>query len=76
MTELDDVSIIITFYNEPLSSLLRSVHSVLNRTPPPLIREIILVDDHSNITDDVPGGKLYSYIRTLPKVKLVSIHSI
>lgn len=68
---LDDVSIVITFYNEPLSTLLRSVHSVLNHTPPPILREIILVDDHSNLPENLPGGPLDAYICALPKVKLM-----
>ncbi|EZG63626.1 glycosyltransferase-like family 2 protein [Gregarina niphandrodes] len=71
--ELPDASIIITFVNEPLSTLLRTVHSVLNNSPSPLLREIILVDDHSNFADDVPGGPLYTYIQYLPKVKLMRL---
>ncbi|OII71285.1 UDP-N-acetyl-D-galactosamine:polypeptide N-acetylgalactosaminyltransferase [Cryptosporidium ubiquitum] len=71
--DLDDVSIIITFYNEPLSTLLRSVHSVLNNTPPPLLREIILVNDGSDMIDLVPGGFLDDYIRLLPKVSVIHL---
>lgn len=73
LTRLPDASIIITFYNEPISTLLRTVHSVLNRTPPPLLREIILVDDHSTIEDTLPGSPLYEYIKHLPKVKLMRL---
>eukprot|EP01053_Blabericola_migrator_P004468 Blabericola_migrator_1__4467@NODE_238_length_10988_cov_97_569087_g202_i0_p1_GENE_NODE_238_length_10988_cov_97_569087_g202_i0NODE_238_length_10988_cov_97_569087_g202_i0_p1_ORF_typecomplete_len777_score153_22Glycos_transf_2/PF00535_26/1_9e23Glyco_tranf_2_3/PF13641_6/7_7e22Ricin_B_lectin/PF00652_22/2_9e16Glyco_transf_7C/PF02709_14/1_4e14Glyco_tranf_2_2/PF10111_9/8_7e11Glyco_transf_21/PF13506_6/3_3e05GlcNAc/PF11397_8/0_03CDtoxinA/PF03498_14/1_7e02CDtoxinA/PF03498_14/0_04_NODE_238_length_10988_cov_97 len=71
--ELGDASIVITFFNEPLSTLMRSVHSVLNQTPPPLLREIILVDDHSNLTENMPGSDLYEYIRLMPKVKLMRL---
>lgn len=71
MQSLGDVSVVMTFYNEHLSVLLRSVHSILNYTPPPLLREIILVDDHSNVLDVAAGGVLESYITLLPKVKLV-----
>lgn len=69
---LPDASIIITFYNEPISTLIRTVHSVLNQTPPPLIREIILVDDHSNLRDNLPGSALYQHLASLPKTKIVS----
>eukprot|EP01054_Gregarina_sp_Poly1_P009715 Gregarina_sp_Poly_1__9714@NODE_617_length_7122_cov_220_571368_g473_i0_p1_GENE_NODE_617_length_7122_cov_220_571368_g473_i0NODE_617_length_7122_cov_220_571368_g473_i0_p1_ORF_typecomplete_len773_score111_90Glycos_transf_2/PF00535_26/2_1e23Glyco_tranf_2_3/PF13641_6/2_5e22Glyco_transf_7C/PF02709_14/6_8e15Glyco_tranf_2_2/PF10111_9/1e11Ricin_B_lectin/PF00652_22/1_1e11Glyco_transf_21/PF13506_6/2_5e05CDtoxinA/PF03498_14/63CDtoxinA/PF03498_14/1_8_NODE_617_length_7122_cov_220_571368_g473_i044046722 len=72
-SELGDASVVITFYNEPISTLLRSVHSVLNQTPPPLLREIILVDDHSNLTENLPGNDLYEHIRLLPKVKLMRL---
>ncbi|EZG50617.1 glycosyltransferase family protein [Gregarina niphandrodes] len=70
---MGDASVVITFYNEPLSTLLRTVHSVLNNTPPPLLREIILVDDHSALPEDLPGEDLYEYIKLLPKTKLLRL---
>jgi len=49
VTGLPDTSVVIIFHNENLSLLLRSVHSILNRTRPELLQEIILIDDYSQI---------------------------
>ena len=66
---LPRASVIFVFANEAFSTLLRSVHSVLNRTPPQLLEEIILVDDASN--KPWLGKKLEDYVKLLPKVRLV-----
>uniref|UniRef100_A0A6G1SRF3 Polypeptide N-acetylgalactosaminyltransferase n=1 Tax=Aceria tosichella TaxID=561515 RepID=A0A6G1SRF3_9ACAR len=46
--ELPNVSVIIIFTNEIFSALVRTIWSVINRTPKNLLREIILVDDFSD----------------------------
>jgi len=46
--ELPTASVIICFYNEEVNTLLRTVHSVVNRSPEHLVQEVILVNDNSD----------------------------
>lgn len=50
-SQLPTVSIIICFYNEHIVTLLRSVTTILKRTPANVLKEIILVDDYSDLDD-------------------------
>ncbi len=45
---LPTTSVIIAFYNEAWSTLLRTIHSVLETTPAILLKDIILIDDYSD----------------------------
>jgi polypeptide N-acetylgalactosaminyltransferase len=47
LADLPTASIVIPFYNDHLSTLLRTVYSVVNRSPKHLLKEVILVNDHS-----------------------------
>lgn len=59
------VSVIIPFYNEALTPLLRHIHTLLHRTPSNLLQEIILVDDKSTLT--YLGDDLERYFQMLDK---------
>lgn len=45
---LPKVSIILSFYNEPFTMIMRTIYSILNRSPLELIEEILLIDDCSD----------------------------
>ncbi|XP_062493817.1 polypeptide N-acetylgalactosaminyltransferase 5 isoform X2 [Pezoporus occidentalis] len=69
--DLPNTSIIMCFVDEVWSTLLRSVHSVLSRSPPHLIEEVILVDDFS--TKKYLKEKLDKYMSQFPKVKILHL---
>lgn len=66
---LPKVSVIIIFHNEGWSTLLRTVHTVLDRSPQGLLHEVVLCDDFSSKVH--LKKKLEDYILQFPQVKLV-----
>ncbi|KAM0729193.1 Polypeptide N-acetylgalactosaminyltransferase 35A [Formica fusca] len=60
-SNLPNASIIICFYNEHYTTLLRSLHSIFERTPTALLHEIILVNDYSD--SDLLHEKIHAYIK-------------
>ncbi|XP_027596882.1 polypeptide N-acetylgalactosaminyltransferase 12 [Pipra filicauda] len=66
---LPKTSVVIAFYNEAWSTLLRTVHSVLETSPDILLEEIILVDDYSD--KEHLKEALENYVAGLRKVRLI-----
>lgn len=58
---LPTVSVVIPFFEEHWTTLLRTVVSVANRSPKHLLKQIILVDDGSTMK----GGLLVTNIMTI-----------
>ncbi|XP_066571779.1 polypeptide N-acetylgalactosaminyltransferase 15-like isoform X2 [Amia ocellicauda] len=68
-THLPTASVIICFHNEAWSTLLRTVHSVLDTVSRELLKEIILVDDLSQ--QGHLKTALSEYVAQLEAVKLI-----
>nr|XP_055127679.1 polypeptide N-acetylgalactosaminyltransferase 12 isoform X2 [Symphalangus syndactylus] len=66
---LPRTSVIIAFYNEAWSTLLRTVYSVLETSPDILLEEVILVDDYSD--REHLKERLANELSGLPKVRLI-----
>lgn len=42
------MAVVLIYLNEALSVIKRALHSIISRTPKHLLKEIIMVDDHSS----------------------------
>lgn len=46
--DLPTISVVLIYLDEALSIIKRAIRSIIDRTPARLLKEIILVDDHSS----------------------------
>ncbi|XP_062425266.1 polypeptide N-acetylgalactosaminyltransferase 15 [Rhea pennata] len=68
-SSLPTASVIICFHDEAWSTLLRTVHSIMDTTPKASLKDIILVDDLSQ--QGSLKSALSEYISKLDRVKLI-----
>lgn len=61
--DLDSTSVVVCFHNEAWSTLIRTVHSVVNRSPDHLLEEILLIDDASTMDHLGEGGHFHVVLR-------------
>lgn len=73
LNTLPTASVVIIFFNEPYSVLIRTVHSVLNTSPKNLLKEVILVDDGSSNTELKYKLDYYVKTRLSDKVKVLRL---
>ncbi|KAK7488654.1 hypothetical protein BaRGS_00020107 [Batillaria attramentaria] len=67
--DLPTASVILVFHNEGFSTLVRTVHSVINTSPSHLLKEVVMVDDFSD--KEKLKGQLEEYLKQFNgKVKL------
>lgn len=69
MEHLPETTVVIVFFNEPWSVLVRTVYSVLDRSPPELVKEVLLVDDCSFMPHT--KTQLQEYFAKEPKVRIL-----
>ncbi|RXN22897.1 putative polypeptide N-acetylgalactosaminyltransferase 8 [Labeo rohita] len=62
---LPTISVVLIYLDEALSVIQRAICSIINRTPAHLLKEIILVDDHS--TNENLKTQLHAYVSSINK---------
>lgn len=68
---LPSVSVVLVFHNEALSVLLRTVVSIITRSPPHILTEVLLVDDFSDLQKHSKlKNELESWVSNQEKVRL------
>ncbi|XP_055789982.1 probable polypeptide N-acetylgalactosaminyltransferase 8 isoform X1 [Salvelinus fontinalis] len=76
--DLPSIAVVLIYLDEALSIIKRAICSIINRTPEHLLREIILVDDHSS-NDDLKGD-LDVYIKSIeaqnPLFRMVRVRHV
>lgn len=68
--DLPSASVILVFHNEGWSTLMRTVHSVIEMSPKQFLHEIVMVDDFSD------KGKVKSFQRGLRGLKFESLSDL
>ncbi|KAI3366373.1 hypothetical protein L3Q82_000529 [Scortum barcoo] len=61
--DLPTISVVLIYLDEALSIIKRAIRSIIDKTPARLLKEIILVDDHSSNEDLM--AKLDDYINSI-----------
>ena len=69
--DLPQTSVVIVFCNQAWSVLVRCVHSLINRTPAHLLKEVILVDEASTFKE--LKKPLDDYMKSLDKVQIIRL---
>ncbi|XP_074650192.1 uncharacterized protein LOC141905265, partial [Tubulanus polymorphus] len=69
--KLPKTSIIVCFCEESWSALIRTIHSIINRSPPELVEEVLLIDDFSQ--SDFLKERLDRYVERFPKVRIIRL---
>ncbi|XP_029378272.1 probable polypeptide N-acetylgalactosaminyltransferase 8 [Echeneis naucrates] len=72
--DLPSISVVLIYVNEALSVIKRAIRSIITHTPQHLLREIILVDDHSTYND--LGKQLEDYIAQIHEERTALIKKV